>query len=247
MNLPKIDLPNFEFQIPSTGKIVKFRPFLVKEQKILLMAQETKNDKDIVEAIKQITQNCIIDKDFDVEKMSTFDIEYFFIHLRAKSISEKTMMSFKCKNIVNNGVDDEYCDHLMEFEHDLLSATIEKDPNHNKTIFFTKDIGVVMKYPSISLRGTFSRNPEKLGINESLNIIISCIDYIFDKDNIYYLNEMKKEEILEYIENIPKPNFDKIQKFFDTMPYVKSNIVHTCQKCGFNHSLPLEGLTNFFE
>lgn len=243
MNLPKIDLPTFEFVIPSTGKSVKFRPFLVKEQKILLMAQESGKDKDIVDAVKQITQNCILDKDFKVENMSTFDIEYFFIYLRAKSISEKVSMSFRCRNVVN----DEYCDHLMEFDHDLLSATVEKDPSHNKTIFFTKDVGVVMKYPSISLRGSFSKTTKKKSVEEALNMIIDCIDYIFDKDNVYYLNEMKKEEIVEYIENIPKTSFDKIQTFFDTMPYVRSNVTHTCQKCGFNHSIPLEGLTSFFE
>ena len=243
MNLPKIDLPTFEFEIPSSGKIIKFRPFLVKEQKILLIALESGKEKDIVDAVKQIIQNCVVDKNFKVDEMSTFDVEYFFIHLRARSIGEKVSMSFRCKNTVN----DEECNHLMEFEHDLLSATVEKNDGHDKTIFFSNEIGVVMKYPSMNLTGNITKNKKKKSVEDALNMIVDSIDYIFDKDNIYYINEMKKEEVLEYIENIPKTSFDKIQDFFNTMPYVKSNVEHKCGKCGFEHVIPLEGLTSFFE
>lgn len=243
MKLPQIDLPTYDFEIPSTGKKVKFRPFLVKEQKILLIALESGKEKDIVDAVKQIIANCIIDKDFNVDDMSTFDIEYFFIHLRARSISEKISLSFRCKNIV----EDKECDHLMEFEHDILSATIEKNSNHEKTIFFTKEIGVVMKYPTLSFTELGLKGTKKKNVEDALNAIVSSIDYIFDKDNIYYIKEMKREEILEYIENIPKVSFDKIQNFFNTIPYVRSIIEHKCEKCGFEHKIPLEGLTSFFE
>jgi len=243
MKLPKIDLPTYDFEIPSSGKKVKFRPFLVKEQKILLIALESGKEKDIVDAVKQIVSNCIIDKDFKVDEMSTFDIEYFFIHLRARSISEKVSLSFKCKNMI----EDEECGHLMEFEHDILTATVEKNPNHEKTIFFTKDIGVVMKYPTLSFGEIGLKSNKKRNVEDALESIINSIDYIFDKDNIYYLKEMKKEEILEYVESIPKASFDKIQNFFNTIPYVKSIIEHKCEKCGFNHKIPLEGLTSFFE
>jgi hypothetical protein len=243
MILPKIDLPTFEFEIPSSGKIVKFRPFLVKEQKILLIALESGKEKDIVDAVKQIIQNCVIDKNFKVEEMATFDVEYFFIHLRARSIGEKVSMSFRCKNTTN----EEECNHLMEFEHDLLSATIEKNAGHDKTVFFSNEVGVVMKYPSMNLTGNISKNKKKKSVEDALNMIVDSIDYIFDKDNLYYINEMKKEEILEYIENIPKTSFDKIQNFFNTIPYVKSNVEHKCEKCGFDHVIPLEGLTSFFE
>lgn len=244
MKLPKIDLPTYEFELPSTGKKIKFRPFLVKEQKILLIAMESGKEKDIIDAVKQIVSNCVIEKDFNVDEMSTFDFEYFFIHLRARSIGEKVSMSFKCKN----KIDKEECDHLMQFEHDLLSATVEKYPNHEKTIFFTKDIGVVMKYPNISVASNIvTKSNKKKTVEEALDMIVESIDYIFDKDNIYYVKEMKKEEILEYIESVPKTSFDRMQNFFNTIPYVKSMIEHKCEKCGFEHRIPLEGLTSFFE
>jgi len=247
MNLPKIDLPIYEFELPSTGKKLKFRPFLVKEQKILLMALEEQktesNDKTIVDAVKQIIRNCIVEKDFDINQMSSFDIEYFFIHLRARSISEKVNMSFRCKNTV----EDKECNNLMQFEHDILTSTIiEKKPNHNKTIFFTKDVGVVMKYPSFNAVETLVSKNKKTSIETALDMIINSIDYFFDKDNIYHVKEMEKKDVLEYIENIPKSSFDKMDNFFNTMPNIKSNIEHTCSKCGFQHVIPLEGLTSFF-
>ena len=133
MALPKIDLPTYEVELPSTGKMLKFRPFLVKEQKILLMALEAGKEIDIITAIKQIIKNCVIEDDFSVDDLAPFDLEYFFINLRARSIGEKIALSFKCKNIV----DEKECNHLMEFEHDILTAKVQKTPEHDKTIFFS--------------------------------------------------------------------------------------------------------------
>jgi predicted peroxiredoxin len=243
MNLPKIDLPTFEFVIPSTGKTIKFRPFLVKEQKILLIALESGKEKDIVDAVKQIVTNCVIDSNFDVNKMAAFDLEYFFIHLRARSIGEKVNMSFRCKNTIN----EEECNNLMQFEHDLLSATVVKSESQENTIFFTKEVGVVMKYPTINSVEKIMGESKKKSVENALDMIVESIDYFFDKDNIYHIKEMDKNEVIDYIENIPKASFDKIEKFFNNMPYVKSIIEHKCEKCGFEHKIPLEGLTSFFE
>ena len=124
MNLPKIDLPLYEFEIPSSGKKIKFRPFLVKEQKILLMAMESKDAKESINAIKQIVSNCIVEENFDISQLSAFDVEYFFIQLRMRSIGEKISLSFQCKNIVN---ENQECNNLMEFDHDLSTATIIKN------------------------------------------------------------------------------------------------------------------------
>ena len=148
MALPKLEVPTYELKLPLSGKKIKYRPFLVKEQKILLMAMESGEQEDSLNAIKQIVSNCIIEENFDINELSSFDIEYFFIQLRMKSIGEKINLSFRCKNIIEENKE---CDHLMEFEYDLSKAVIEKDPNHNKTIFFTKDMGVVMKYPSFDV------------------------------------------------------------------------------------------------
>lgn len=248
MKLPKIELPTYEFELPSTGKVIKFRPFLVKEQKIFLMALESGKEIDIINALKQIIRNCIIDDEFNIEDMAPFDLEYFFINLRARSIGEKIMLSFRCKNIVDNAE----CNNLMEFEHDILTTTIEKDPEHDKTIFFSKDVGVVMKYPSINLAKTLldnakNKNKNTNSIDEAFNLIADCVEYFFEKDNIFYVKEMNKKDVVEYLENIPKQSFDKIEKFFETTPKIKSIVEHKCRKCSFEHRIPIEGITSFFD
>lgn len=245
MNLPKIDLPLYDFEVPSTGKTIKFRPFLVKEQKIFLMALESGKEKDIISAIKQIIKNCVQEKDFDIDSFAPFDLEYFFINLRARSISEKIALSFRCKNTVEGNE----CNNLMEFEHDILTAKIVKIPEHNKTIFFTKDVGVVMKYPTLELAENLinvNKNKNQSSIDEAFDLISQCIDYFFDKENVFYVKEMEKKDVINYLENIPKQSFDKIEKFFETAPRVKSIVEHKCKKCGFEHRIPIDGITNFF-
>lgn len=247
MTLPKIDLPTHEFEMPSTGKKIKFRPFLVKEQKILLMALEAGKENDIMSAIKQIVTNCVTEKDFDVDEMSSFDMEYFFIHLRARSIGEKVQLNFKCKNIV----DDKECGNNMQMEHDILSAIVEKAPNHSKTIFFSKNVGVSMKYPSMKMAENLILKTKAKSKNFSetemaLDMIVDCVDYFFKGEEIYYINEMSRDEVKDYIENIPKTSLDEIELFFQTIPSVKSVVEHKCEKCGFDHKIPLEGMINFF-
>lgn len=246
MVLPKIDLPTYEFEVPSTGKILKFRPFLVKEQKILLMALEAGKEIDIINAIKQIIKNCVVDEKFNVDDLAPFDLEYFFINLRARSIGEKIALSFKCKNVVN----DKECNNLMEFEHDILTAKVEKEPDHDKTIFFSKDVGVVMKYPTLQLAQEIvnnSKNKKQNSIDEAFELIASCVDYFFEKENIFYVKEMNKKELIDYLENIPKQSFDKIERFFETAPKVVSMVEHKCNKCGFEHKIAMEGLVSFFD
>lgn len=248
MTLPKIDLPTYEVLLPCSEKTIKFRPFLVKEQKILLMAMESKSEEDIIRAIKQIVSNCIIEKDFDVENMSSIDLEYFFVHLRARSIGEKIHREYTCKNVVEG----QECNHIMSFDYDILSIQLEKKQNHDKTIFFSKDVGVVMKYPSMKMAEnlvlmTKAKSKTISNADLALDVIIECIDYIFDKENIFYIKEMDKKEVKEYIETIPKSSFDKIEQFFETMPELTSTIEHKCEKCGFEHKIAMTGMINFFE
>jgi len=247
MNLPKIDLPTYEVELPCSGKKVNFRPFLVKEQKILLMALESKNEEDIIRAIKQIIKNCVVDANYNVDEISSIDLEYFFMHLRARSIGEKLQLTFTCKNTVN----DEECNHLMKFEHDILSVSVQRNPEHDKTIFFSKNVGVVMKYPSIKMAEdlilkTKAKSKSSSDVDVALDIVIECIDYIFDGETIYYTKEMNKNEVREYIDNIPKVSLDKIEKFFDTMPTLNSFAEHKCEKCGFEHKIKMDGISNFF-
>lgn len=250
MTLPKIDLPTYEVTLPCSSKTVKFRPFLVKEQKILLMALESNNESDIVRSIKQVVSNCIIDKDFNVEEMSSVDLEYFFIHLRARSIGEKIQREYTCKNKV--GENDEECNNVMQIEYDILSVKVETKPNHNKTVFFSKDVGVVMKYPSMKMAENLAlaakaKTKKISSADFALDVVIDCMDFIFDKDNVYHIKEMNRQEVKDYIENIPKASFDKIEEFFDTIPELKSTIEHKCSKCGFEHKIEMDGMINFFE
>lgn len=248
MNLPKIDLPTFEFEIPSSKKKVKFRPFLVKEQKVLLMALESGKETDILNAIKQIIKNCIVDENINIDELSSIDLEYFFIHLRARSIGEKVSLNYKCKNVVEG----KECGHNMQIEHDILSATIENHPEHNKTVFFNKEVGVVMKYPSMKMAENLilKTKAEQKNVSETdmaLDMIIDCVDYFFDKENVFYINEMSRNDVKEYIENIPKKSLDQIEKFFNTMPTIKSIAEHKCEKCSFDHKIPIQGMINFFD
>lgn len=242
MALPKIDIPIYEVDLPCMEKRISFRPFLVKEQKVLLMALESEKEEDIIRSIKQIIRNCVQTENFDVDELSSVDIEYFFMNLRARSIGEKVSLSYKCKN----KIEEETCDHLMTFDHDILSAKIIKNPNHSKTIFFSKDVGIVMKYPSLKLTEKIMSTQDTNKIDTALDLIIECIDYIFDKENIYYVKEMNKNEIKDFIENLPKNSFDKMQTFFEDLPQIESIAEHKCEKCGFDHKLTMNGIANFF-
>lgn len=246
MALPKIDTPIFELNLPSDGTSVKYRPFLVKEQKILLMALEAGDQKGILTAVKQIVNNCAIDPKVNVEKMPMFDLEYFFLKLRAKSIGEEIDMNIRHPSEYNSSGNK--CDHATPVKLNLMDVEVHKSINHSDKIIIDEKTGtgIKFKYPNGEMATTFEISEGKSQIEIAGDAIISCIDYIFDKDNVYKKEDSTKEEILDFIENLQQEQFQKLAQFFDTMPKLKHTIKWKCNKCQCDDDITLEGLANFF-
>jgi DNA-directed RNA polymerase subunit M/transcription elongation factor TFIIS len=241
--LPKIDVPIYELNLLSSGKKVRFRPFLVKEQKLLLMATQSEDSKDILNVVKQISKNCLID-DVDVESLPIFDLEYIFLNLRARSVNEVVNLQYKCNNkIKTEDGEEDVCGSLEKFDINLLEILPEKNSNHNKKIMLTDNLGLMMKYPTFEVLANIDNQNE----NEVLmELLINCIEYIFDKKEIYYVKDCTKEELMEFIDNLQQKDLEKIQQFFETSPKIKKNLDFKCRKCGYKENIVLEGLQNFF-
>jgi hypothetical protein len=199
--LPKIDVPIHELVLPSTGQTLRFRPFLVKEEKILLMATEADDAKDVVKAIQQIIRNCMLDE-VDIENLPLYDIEFMFLNLRARSVSEVVDLKYNCFNQVpveNKPGETKQCGGQVSFKMDLLEIKPVTDPDHTNKIEVNEKLGVVMKYPNFELLNSF--NLETKDHEKLMDMIISCIDYIYDADNVYYAKDSTKKELLEFVED----------------------------------------------
>jgi DNA-directed RNA polymerase subunit M/transcription elongation factor TFIIS len=241
--LPKIDVPIYELNLISTGKKIRFRPFLVKEQKLLFMANQSDDPKDALNVVKQICKNCIVD-DIDVEALPVFDLEFIFLNLRARSVSEVINLQYKCNNKVKNEADEEtVCGNLEKFDVNLLEILPTKDPKHDKKIMLSDKLGIMMKYPTFEMIANLKGQNENETLMELLTI---CVDNIFDQDNIYYTKDVTKEELEEFIDNLQQKDLEKIQEFFETAPKIKKDISFNCRKCGYKESIVVEGLQNFF-
>jgi len=241
--LPKIDVPIYELELLSSGKKIRFRPFLVKEQKLLLMATHSEDTKDSLNVVKQISKNCILD-DIDVESLPVFDLEYIFLNLRARSVNEVVNLQYKCNNkIVDEKNEEKTCGSVEKFDINLLEIQPIKNPNHNKKIMLTDNLGIVMKYPTFEIVSKLSSQTEEEILIE---LLINCIDYIFDTDKIYYAKDVSKEELVEFIDNLQQKDLEKIQQFFETSPKLKKDLTFSCRKCGYKENIVLEGLQNFF-
>ena len=231
--LPKIDKPLFEMTVPSQGKKVTFRPFLVKEEKILLIAQQGGEEKDIIRALKQILQNCIQDTDFNAEDLTTFDLEYMFMKLRAKSVS----------NIVKLQYQDNEDEKVYDFEIDLDTIEVQFDPKHTNKIQITDDIGMIMKYPSVNIVNDSPESGDPIEVMDHL--ISSCVDKIFDSENIYDVKDYTKEEINAFLDDLTIESYDRIREFFDTLPKMYHELNYTNEN-GSERKIELSGLRDFF-
>jgi DNA-directed RNA polymerase subunit M/transcription elongation factor TFIIS len=241
--LPKIDVPIYELNLISSGKKVRFRPFLVKEQKLLLMASQSDDPKDSLNVVKQISKNCIVD-DIDIESLPVFDLEYIFLNLRARSVNEVINLQYKCNNKIKDESGQETtCNGLEKFDINLLEITPTKDPKHNKKIMLSDNLGITMRYPTFEMIANLKSQDENETLMELLTI---CVDHIFDKDNIYYVKDVSKEELVDFIDNLQQKDLQKIQEFFETAPKIKKNIDFKCKKCGYKENIEVEGLQNFF-
>jgi hypothetical protein len=240
MALPKLDTPTYELELPVSKKTIKYRPFLVKEQRNLLMAMESSDSAATQQAIRDILFNCTITENIDIDKLPIVDIEYYFINLRAKSVGEMVESRYRCNNVV----EDKECGNIMEKEIDLTKIKVELPEDVKDEIQLTSKIIVKLKYPEF---GVVKDSLKYDNINEiTFNMIAESIEYIYDGDQFYYNHEAQPGEMLEFVESMNQEQFNKIEKFFDNLPKLKESVNITCSKCGFNHTIEVEGLESFF-
>lgn len=241
--LPKLDVPLYEITLPLLNKKVKIRPFLVKEEKILLMAMETQEEDSVLLAIKQIVNNCCVDE-IDVDALPILDLEYLFLQLRARSIGEQIDLQYKCNNDIKDEEGKEKkCGHVIKLNFNALEIEPEKDENHNKTIQLTDKLGIVMKYPNFKIVERTNKLTEAEMVGK---MIVLCVDYIFDENEIYYAKDVSEDELVDFIDSLTREQFLKIQQFFDTIPKLKKELDFKCTKCGYEEKVILEGIQSFF-
>ncbi len=242
--LPKIDVPIYNVKLLSNGKNLRFRPFTVKEEKLFLMANENEDLDNVVDTIKQILNNCVLDE-FQVDSLPLFDIEHLFLNIRARSISEIVNLKYKCNNNVldEETKEEKKCNNVVEIDLNILEVEPEKQEGHTNKIEITEKMGVVMKYPSFETIKKFDVENEADSI---IKITVNCIDYVYDSDSIYYAKDSTEEELIEFVESMQAKDLEKIKTFFDTMPKMKRDIDFKCNKCGHEEKIELEGIQNFF-
>jgi hypothetical protein len=241
--LPKLDVPLYEITLPLLNKKVKIRPFLVKEEKILLMAMETQDEDSVLLAIKQIVNNCCVDE-IDVDSLPILDLEYLFLQLRARSIGEEIDLQYKCNNDIKEEDGKEHkCGHIIKLNFNALEIEPEKNEKHNKTIQLTDKLGIVMKYPNFNIVEKTRNLPETEMVAKMITL---CVDYIFDENEIYYSKDVPEEELIDFIDSLTREQFLKIQEFFDTVPKLKKELDFKCTKCGYEELVVLEGIQSFF-
>jgi len=252
MPLPKVITSQYELILPSTGKTIKFRPFLVKEEKVLLEASETKNKTQIINAMKQILKNCILTKGIKVEELPSFDIEYLFLNVRAKSAGENLDLIVTCED------DGETQVPITVFIDEIQ---VHKDPEHSRDIVLQDNLILRMKYPSLNqfVETTFSfdktedsedsedSTPKAIkNIDRSFEIIASCMDVVYTNEDSYAASDCSKKELYEWIDDLTNEQFKKIEKFFQTMPVLKHEIVVINPKTKAENKVTIQGLSSFF-
>jgi hypothetical protein len=243
MALPKINTPIFELTLSSTGQSVQYRPFLMKEQKILLLALESGESKAIMTAVKQIINNCAIG-DIETDKLPTFDLEYFFMRLRGKSIGETVDLQLRHPTGLNTK--DETCDHVTKFAFNIMEVEVQKTISHTDKIIIDEatGLGIKLKYPTANFTDIDTDNLSQLDV--AVEMLIECIDYIYDKDEVYKKEDSTKKEISEFIDSLSQDQFKNVMNFFETMPKLKHTIKWKCTGCGCEDEVTLEGMGNFF-
>jgi len=241
MPLPKIATPTYELELPSSGKVIKYRPFLVKEEKVLILALESQNVKEITLAIKSVLKDCILTKGIKVEDLPSFDIEYIFLNVRGKSVGESIDLVVTCS-------DDGTTEVPVKVFVD--EVTVQKDPTHEREIRVDEDVIIKMKYPSLEqfIKNNFDFTTQESvsTIEKSFDVITSCIEAIFTREESWAASDCTKAELVEFIESMNSSQFKKIEEFFATMPKLSHTFEVTNPKTKVKNTVTLEGLTSFF-
>jgi len=238
MPLPKIVTPEYDLVLPSTQKNITYRPFLVKEEKLLVLALESENTKQITTAIKSVLKSCILTRGIKVEKLPTFDIEYLFLNIRARSVGEEVEV-----NIV--APDDGETNVTVTI--DLEDIQVQTNENHSNKIKLDETLMMEMKYPSLEqfISNNFDFEGET-DINQSFELIASCIDKIYNEDEVWSTDDCSKKEVVDFLEQMSSTQFKEIEQFFETMPKLSHTIEITNPSTKVKSTIVLEGLSSFF-
>ena len=238
MPLPKIATPTYELELPSTGQSIKYRPFLVKEEKVLVIALESEDNKQITTAIKAVLKSCILTKGVKVESLPTFDIEYLFLNIRGKSVGEELEVNVICPD---DG------ETTVSVTISLDEIEVQKDENHSNKIKIDDSIMMELKYPSLDqfIKNNFDFN-DKNAMDQSFDLIASCIDKVYTEDEVWATADCTKKEVKEFLESMNSQQFKEIEAFFESMPKLSHTIKVTNPKTKVESDVVLEGLASFF-
>ena len=239
MPLPKINTPTYDLTLPSTGKKIKYRPFLVREEKILIMAMESEDMTEITNAIVQILSDCILTKDVKVEQLATFDIEYLFLNVRAKSVGETVDVNITCPDDGETQV---------EMSINIDSIKVQKTRGHKNIIKLDDELSMKLRYPSLEqfVENNFETAEGTSEVGQSLSMITSCVDMIYNQEESWEASDYSKKELDEFIEQLNTKQFKQIEKFFTTMPKLSHSIAVKNPNTGVESEVVLEGLASFF-
>jgi hypothetical protein len=235
MALPQVNTPTYELAVPSTDEKIKYRPFLVKEEKILLIAMEAQEQSGILNAVKDIVKSCTFDK-FDVNKAPIFDIEYIFLNIRAKSVGEVSTVNLRCPD------DNET---FVQTDIDLTKVDVQLTKGHTNKIELTDEMGMIMTYPTLD---SFTDSTTVINASNMLDVIASCVAQIYDKkgEDVYDAKDSTKQEIVDFIESLNSKQFKEIQNFFDTSPKLTHTVTIENPKTKVKSDITLTGLNDFF-
>lgn len=233
--LPTVTVPTGEVKLFSIPKPVVIRPYLVKEEKLLLIAQAADDPKDVDAAVRQIVRNCTFDK-VNPDTLPTFDLEYLFLQLRAKSVNNVIESRFRCLH----KVDDKECGTPNDVKIDINDIKITVPEGHTNKVWLTDILGVTLKYPTANVATD--------GAQDIVSVLPKCLETVFRNDGaVFEVKDQTPEEVTEFVESLSLAQVDKIRAFFDTMPYVAHTFTFTCKKCGYSEEITLRGLQDFFD
>ena len=236
MALPKIGYPTFELELPSTGKTVKYRPFLVKEEKVLLLALESEDEKQITSAVKDLIKNCVISR-IKVETLPSFDLEYLFLKIRAASIGEIITLTVTC-------LDDN--ETTVEANININEVEVFRPEGHDRKIMFTEESGIIMNYPSMKQFVDREFLQKEMKTEEVYEFIADSIDQIFDGEDVYDSSTTSKKEFREFLDTLTTKQFEKVQQFYASAPKLRHQFTVVNPKTGKDSNYTIEGLQSFF-
>lgn len=238
MALPILQTPVYSLKVPSTGKEIKIRPFLVREEKALLIAQQSQDMQVMIDTIKDVAKSCIKEGDIDVESLAIFDLEYIFTQLRARSVGEFVELYFACD-------DCEVPEAKVKMTMDLTKIDVKFKQGHDKKIALYGDVGIVMKYPNI--KTLIALEKVKTGdIDSIFDVVIDSIEFIYSGDEVFHAKEQTREELYEFLNSLTQDQFKKIENFFNTMPKLQEEVKYDCPVCKKHHDKVVEGIESFF-